>query len=95
MADQPASTGLQQSQDAKLSEISSILQSGMSAEQKTAYASQKELEEAVSSLPPMTDISTGALTEIDLPVFQTAKKEKEQVVNDDAFANMANFEDEE
>tara|TARA_Y100000310_G_scaffold344667_1_gene458670 strand:+ start:429 stop:1292 length:864 start_codon:yes stop_codon:yes gene_type:complete len=56
---------------------------------------QKELEEAVSSLPPMTDISTGALTEIDLPVFQTAKKEKEQVVNDDAFANMANFEDEE
>ena len=56
---------------------------------------QNELQDVVSSLPPMTDVSSGAISEIDLPVFETAKQEKEQVVSDDAFANMANFEDEE
>ena len=44
MADQPASSGLQQAQDQKLGQISAILQSSMTEEQKSAYAIKKEQE---------------------------------------------------
>ena len=44
MADQPASSALQQAQDQKLGQISAILQSSMTEEQKSAYAIKKEQE---------------------------------------------------
>ena len=49
MAEVPASAGLQQSQDQKLTQISTILQSGMSADQKTAFELLKETKEGTDA----------------------------------------------
>ncbi len=55
MADQPASAGLQQAQDVKLSEIASTLQLGLGVDQKAAYAQLKAQEETNKSLKKQVD----------------------------------------